>query len=47
LAGNLEVYERKLTAQFSELAVEALWDLAHINDGLTEIEIREIIKKYK
>lgn len=45
--GNLEVYERKLTAQFSALAVEALWDLAHTNDGLTEYEIKEIIKKYK
>ena len=45
--GNLEIYERKLTAQFSALAIEALWDLAHTNDGLPEIEIKDIIKKYK
>jgi hypothetical protein len=24
-----------------------LWDLAHTNDGLTDYEINEIIKKYK
>lgn len=47
LSGNLEVYERKLTAQYSALAIEALWDLAHTNDGLDDYEIRDIIKKYK
>lgn len=45
--GNLAVYERKLKAEFSELAVEALWDLARTNDGLTDDEIKEIIKTYK
>jgi hypothetical protein len=45
--GNLERYERKLIAQYGELAIEGLWDLAHTNDGLTDYEINEIIKKYK
>lgn len=46
-SGNLVVYERKLSSQFSVLAVEALWDLARSGDSLTDWEINEIIKKYK
>lgn len=46
-SGNIEVYKRKLTSQFSELAVEALWDLARSGDSLTEVDIKELIKKYK
>jgi hypothetical protein len=47
LAGNLEKFERKLVAQYSALAIEALWDLAHAGDGVSDFEIREIIAKYK
>lgn len=47
LHGNLEKFENKLVAQYSALAVEALWDLAYTNDGLTDEEIRNIILKYK
>lgn len=47
LRGNLTKYESKLIANHSALAVEALWDLAHINDGLTDWQIEEIIKEYK
>ena len=46
-SGNIGVYRRKLTSQFSELAVEALWDLARSGDSLTEVDIKELIKKYK
>lgn len=46
-SGNSEVYKRKLTSQFSELAVEALWDLARSGDSLTEVDIKELIKKNK
>lgn len=46
-SGSLTVYERKLKSQFSELAIEALWDLARSGDDLTEADIKEIIKKYK
>lgn len=47
LSGNLEVYERKLVAQFSELAIEALWDLAREGNGVTEEEIKNIVELYK
>lgn len=47
LGGNLKKYEAKLTAQYSAEAISELWDLARTNDGLTDEEIREIIKKYK
>ena len=47
LSGNLEKYENKLVAQYSALAVEALWDLARTNDGVTEEYIRDVIKEYK
>lgn len=46
-AGNLEVYERKLIAKFGDLIVDALWDLAHTNDGLPDDEIKKVIDKYK
>ena len=46
-SGNVAVYERKLKSQFSELAIEALCDLARSGDDLTEADIKEIIKKYK
>lgn len=45
--GNLEIYERKLVVTYTQDAVDALWDLAHTNDGLPDHEIAEIIKKYK
>ena len=47
LSGNLERYERKLAAFYSQDAVDGLWELANTNDGLTDYEINEIIKKYK
>jgi hypothetical protein len=33
--------------QYSALAVEALYDLAYTNDGLTDFEIKGIVDKYK
>lgn len=47
LGGNLNIYERKLANMFGEIIIDALWDLANTNDGLTEDEIKEIVKKYK
>ncbi len=48
LGGNLEKYENKLVAQYSALAVEALWDVAHENNGgMDDYEIKNIIDKYK
>lgn len=47
LSGNLEIYEKKLVAQYGQLAVDALHDLARTNNGLSEDEIAQIIKKYK
>ena len=47
MGGNLAKYENKLVAQYSQDAVDALWDLARNGDGVTDGEIREIIKKYK
>lgn len=44
--GNLAVYKRKLAAQFSELAIEALWDIARTGQ-ITDVEIKTIIDKYK
>lgn len=44
--GNLEKYERKLVAMFSQEAVDELWELARSSDGLDDYELREIIKKY-
>lgn len=46
--GNLVKYEAKLIAQYSELAIDALHDLSHENNGgLDDYEIRNIIDKYK
>lgn len=45
--GNLKIYERKLANMFGEIIIDALWDLANTNDGLTDSEIKEIIEKYK
>ncbi len=46
--GNLVKYEAKLRAQYSDLAVDALFDLSHENNGgLDDYEIRNIIDKYK
>lgn len=48
LGGNLEKFERKLVAQYSQLAIDALWDVAHENNGgMDDYEIKEIIDKYK
>ena len=46
--GNLVKYKSKLIAQFSELAIEALYDLSHENTGgLSDYEIKNVIDKYK
>lgn len=46
--GNLVKYKSKLIAQFSELAIEALYDLSHENTGgLSDHEIKNVIDKYK
>lgn len=46
--GNLAKYKAKLISMFSELAIEALYDLSNENTGgLSDHEIREIIDKYK
>lgn len=47
MSGNLTKYENKLVAQYSALAIEALWDLARSGDGIADYEIAEIIKQYK
>lgn len=47
LGGNLKIYERKLANMFGEIIIDALWDLANTNDGLTDYEIKDIIVKYK
>lgn len=47
LSGNLTKYENKLVAQYSSLAIEALWDLARSNDVVSDEDIKEIIKKYR
>lgn len=47
LGGNLELYEKKLVARYSGLAIEALWDLARINKGLAVNDINGIIAKYR
>lgn len=47
LHGNIVKYENKLIAQYGALAIEGLRELAYTNDGLTDYEINEIIKKYK
>lgn len=47
LGGNLTKYENKIVAQYSALAIEALWDLARSGSGVTEGEMREIIKMYR
>ena len=48
LNGNLEKFENKLVAQYSQLAIDALWDVAHENNGgIADYDINEIIKKYK
>lgn len=44
--GNLERYESKLIAFYTELAVQGLWELALTGD-LTDYEINDLIKKYK
>lgn len=46
--GNLVKYKAKLIAQYSELAIDALYDLSHENNGgLDDYQIREVIDKYK
>lgn len=47
LRGNLAVYEKKLIAQYSLLAVEGLKEVAYTGSGLTDWAINEIIEKYK
>lgn len=46
-SGNLKVYEERLIKQFSQEAIDQLRELSYRNDGLTDQEIAEIIKKYK
>lgn len=46
-SGNIKIYERKLVSQFSQDVVDALRELSYRNDGLTNDEIRSIIKEYK
>lgn len=48
LGGNLRVYKKKLIDQFSEDALDGLYMVARENTGgLTDEEIKDIIKKYK
>lgn len=46
LSGNLKLYEGKLVSQFSDLAVDALWDIARAGQ-ITDQEIADVIVKYK
>ena len=45
--GNLKVYEQRLKAKFGDLIVDALWDVAHTNGGLSDYEIKKVLDKYK
>jgi hypothetical protein len=46
--GNLVKFKAKLIAQYTEEAIDALYDLSHENNGgLDDYEIKEIIDKYK
>lgn len=45
--GNLEKYELKLSNQFGQDVVDALYDLSTSLTGVTDEELKEIIKKYK
>lgn len=47
LSGNIPVYEKKLVAQYSQDAVDAIYDLSLSEVKVTDDDIREIIKKYK
>lgn len=47
LGGNLKIYERRLVEMYSQDAVDALWELARTNDGVTDGYIYEIIQKYR
>lgn len=45
--GNLEVYESKLRSAYGDDAVDAIYELSTSSTGITDEELKEIIKKYK
>lgn len=46
--GNLKKFEKKLIALYTQDAVDALWDVAHENNGgIDDHDIDAIIKKYR
>lgn len=47
LSGNLEVYEKKLRAQFGDDAIDELFELSTSQDKTTDEDIKDIVKKYK
>lgn len=47
LNGNLEVYEQKLRNSYGDDAVDAIFELSHSKDHVSDDEIKEIIKVYK
>ena len=47
LSGNLDIYERKLRAQFGNDAIDSLFELSISQEKITDEYINNIIKKYK
>lgn len=45
--GNLKIYEKKLRSQYGDDAVDAIYELSTSGTGVTEEELKELIKKYR
>lgn len=45
--GNLKVYEKRLVMNYSQAAVDGLWELARANIKISAFEIEEVVDKYK
>lgn len=47
LHGNLKKYESKLRSLYGDLAVEAIYDLSHSKNVVSDEYIKNVIDKYK
>lgn len=47
LSGNLVVYEKKLAGRYGQDAVDGIYILSTSYNKITEVDIKDIIKKYK
>lgn len=45
--GNLEVYQLLLRKEYGELAVDTLFEMARRGDKVTNLDIQEVIDKYR